>query len=112
VLIAEREGDRLEIPFFVLSCRVFGYAMEFAILEHARRFAYPGEAIFGPFTETAFNQPCREVYPTAGFTQIEGGWLLDRASEKPIRIEPWLAVESALPIIDRAENPPELRPVA
>jgi FkbH-like protein len=112
VLIAEREGGQLAVPYFVLSCRVFGYAMEFAILEYARRFARPGEAMFGPFAETAFNQPCRDVYSTAGFMPIEGGWQLADADAKPIHIEPWLTIESELRTVDWAEEAPELKSVA
>ena len=94
VLIAARVGEQLTIPFFVLSCRVFGYAMEFAMLDAARKFARPGETLVGPFVETAFNQPCRDVYATAGFTPAQHGWLLANASDAPIPPAVWLTVDS------------------
>jgi FkbH-like protein len=96
ILIAEQTGDRLTVPIYVLSCRVFGYGMEYALLEEARKLARPGEAMFGPFAETAFNQPCRDVYPTAGFVATEGGWLRADALAKPIAVESWLTIDSTI----------------
>jgi FkbH-like protein len=96
ILIAERDADRLAVPIYVLSCRVFGYGMEYAILEEARKLARPSEAMFGPFAETAFNQPCRDVYATAGFVATEGGWLRPDALATPIAIESWLTVDSTI----------------
>ena len=52
VLIAVRAAGRIEVPVFVLSCRVFGYGMEFAILGEALRLAEPDQAVFGQFSET------------------------------------------------------------
>ncbi len=92
VLVAQREAGRLAIPYFVLSCRVFGYGMEFAILEAARTRAGPDAALFGRLVETPFNQPCRSVYAEAGFTQSEDGW--ERSAAVPIAVPAWLAVES------------------
>lgn len=92
VLIAARTGGQLTIPFFVLSCRVFGYAMEFAVLDEARKFAHPGETIFGPLVETAFNQPCRSVYAMAGFAPVPDGWQLADAAV-PIALATWLTVK-------------------
>ena len=94
VLLVERIGGRLTIPTFVLSCRVFGYGMEYAILQQARRVARPGEALFGAFEETLHNEPCRDVYRTAGFRRVEGGWQLAAALDTPIDVPAWLAVET------------------
>ena len=33
----------------------------------------------GAWEETPHNQPCRDVYPTAGFAQVDGGWQLGDA---------------------------------
>jgi FkbH-like protein len=96
ILIAERDADRLTVPIYVLSCRVFGYGMEYAILEEARKLARPGEAMFGPFAETAFNQPCRDVYPTAGFVAVDGGWLREDAQLTPIPVAGWLTIDSTV----------------
>ena len=94
VLLVERAGRGLTIPAFVLSCRVFGYGMEYAILEQARRMAERGEALFGVWEETPHNQPCRDVYPTAGFHRVAGGWQLDDAAAKPIAVPQWLTIET------------------
>jgi predicted enzyme involved in methoxymalonyl-ACP biosynthesis len=84
------------LPIYVLSCRVFGYGMEYAILEEARKLARPGDAMFGPFAETAFNQPCRDVYPTAGFVAVDGGWLREDAQATPIPVAGWLTIDSTV----------------
>ena len=94
VLLVERAGGRLTIPAFVLSCRVFGYGMEYAILERARHMARPGEALFGAFDETPHNQPCRDVYPTAGFRPVDGGWQLDDAAGRSIDVPGWLTIDA------------------
>ena len=94
VLIAVRAAGRIEVPVFVLSCRVFGYGMEFAILAEALRLAEPDQAVFGQFSETEHNQPCREVYPAAGFSAAPGGWLLQ--VNEPISVPGWLAVEAEI----------------
>lgn len=104
VLIAEQDQGRLSVPIYVLSCRVFGYGMEFAILEAARKLASTGQAMFGPFAETPFNQPCREVYPAAGFVAVEGGWLREDASATPIAVESWLTIDSAIIARDAARK--------
>ena len=97
VLIAVRTAGRVEIPFYVLSCRVFGYGMEMAILEQARSLAQPGDALAGPFTETPFNQPCHRVYPDAGFQAAAEGWVLPDASEHPIETASWLRIRAEIP---------------
>ena len=74
VLVAVRSADRLDLPVFVMSCRVFGYGMEYAMLANALQLAEPGEIVFGRFRETDHNQPCREVYPNAGFAAVAEGW--------------------------------------
>jgi FkbH-like protein len=94
ILIAKRDGDGVTIPYYVLSCRVFGYGMEFAILEHARRLMVEDGPLFGPFAETAFNQPCRDVYRDAGFEQVEGGWRLANATRTAIPVPGWLKIEA------------------
>jgi FkbH-like protein len=92
VLLITNSKERLEIPIFVLSCRVFGYGMEFAILDEARRLARDGEDVFGPFTATEHNQPCRDVYRRAGFVPTQGGWELRSASQTSFAAPKWLSV--------------------
>jgi FkbH-like protein len=93
VLVIERSHTGVSIPAFVLSCRVFGYGMEFAILAQALRFTRAGEALFGPLVETSFNQPCREVYPAADFHAIDGGWQLDHPATAVIKVPVWLKIK-------------------
>lgn len=94
-LVADETADGVAIPYFVLSCRVFGYGMEFALLEQARRLVRGG-ALIGPFQESEFNQPCRAVYAQAGFAAAPGGWRLDDAAAKTIAVPEWLSVNATV----------------
>ena len=83
VAVISESADRVEILIFVLSCRVFGYGVETALLNHVKRlagFAESGEAgqgkpIVGHYQQTAFNEPCRETYAQHGFVQQDGDWM-------------------------------------
>lgn len=94
-LAVERRGGYLVIDAFVLSCRVFGYGMEFAILEAVRQLAKSSDVIQGTLVHTPHNQPCHGVYPAAGFVQDERGW--QRSGTGPIAIAPWLNVMIDVP---------------
>ena len=93
VVAAVRIDGKIRIPYFVLSCRVFGYSMEFAMLEEVRKFCQDQESILGNFVETAFNQPCRNVYSLAGFSLTDDGWQLLDAGKNPIQQADWLTVD-------------------
>lgn len=70
VSILVLEGE--EILVWVLSCRVFGFGIETALLNVARRTS---SVLHGSIVETPNNQPCREVYATNGFEKTgEGTW--------------------------------------
>jgi FkbH-like protein len=97
VMAVKRQGVALEVLYFVLSCRVFGYGMEFAILEHARKLAGPGETMRGRLQKTEFNQPCQLVYSEAGFEQEDNVWSLPQAVERKIVVNPWLTVNGKIP---------------
>jgi FkbH-like protein len=60
-----------EITVWVLSCRVFGFGIEAALLNEVRRKAV---TVRGVIVETASNQPCREVYASNGFERIGDAW--------------------------------------
>lgn len=96
VLVIEFGDGSARIPAFVLSCRVFGYGMEFAILDQARRLTQSGHTLVGAHVETPFNQPCREVYSLAGFHAFEGGWQLKDPTSTLIEVPAWLTVKSQL----------------
>jgi len=98
VIILKRDGDRVAVPFFVLSCRVFGYGMELAILEHARRLVRPGEVMSGKVMKNDLNQPCHSIYADAGFEQEVDDWVLRQADKASIPIRPWLQVEADMPL--------------
>lgn len=88
VLVARTANGIVDIEAFVLSCRVFGYGMETAVL---KRLAddHKELPIRGRIVETPVNDPCRSVFREHGFTD-EGGnvWLLKPKSE--ITLKPWL----------------------
>lgn len=79
------------IRVFVLSCRVFGYGVETAVLNHLiRTLRRPGQPVAGLFKTTDHNQPCHRFYPDSGFTQEGDRWIL---RGKPALQDPaWLTV--------------------
>ena len=94
VAVTQERSDQIEIPIFVLSCRVFGYGVETALLNHIKRSAgFPGRGrqIAGRYVTTAVNEPCRNTYAQHGFTQDGGMWVYrgGGAIEDP----DWLTVE-------------------
>jgi FkbH-like protein len=92
ILVAERRDSETEITNFVLSCRVFGYGMEFAILRAAASLLAGGEALSGIILPTQFNQPCLRVYADAGFVQDGAAWRADAFETLGATVPAWLAV--------------------
>lgn len=90
VAVVEETARGIEIPAFVLSCRVFGYGMEDALINLLKRWR-PGTSIFGHFKETAHNEPCRTTYPRNGFTWENSEWTF-RGGEVASDV-PWLTIE-------------------
>ena len=93
VLVAETQGDALHIPVFVLSCRVFGYGAETALLNLVkRRMDSSGQTrLTGTHVPTQVNGPCRDTYAENGFVQTGGDWVWtpdNAAVEDPV----WLTV--------------------
>ncbi len=99
VLLLDLSGPELSIPAFVLSCRVFGYGIEDAVLNAVKRLARAGNGggampIRGAFKETPHNEPCRAVYPRNGFTFDGESWVLAEADSPT---DPaWLTVADRL----------------
>jgi FkbH-like protein len=95
VAVTAETDEKIEILVFVLSCRVFGYGVEKAVLNFIRRSAGHygekiGKPIFGSYIETPYNAPCRDVYPDNGFIQDGSLWVYRSGSEN---IDPdWLTV--------------------
>jgi len=79
VLVAGLKPDSISVIAWVLSCRVFGYGIETAMLNSLRRLATRLElaTIGGLIVETSHNQPCRDVSPRSGFKERNGIWLSD-----------------------------------
>lgn len=94
VIVVDMTGDMARIPVFVLSCRVFGYDVEHALLNEARREvasrALPG--IAGRHVPTMVNAPCRETYCDAGFTEEGDDWIW-RAGDMARPDPDWLSIE-------------------
>lgn len=90
VLVAEQRDAGIEIRHFVLSCRVFGYAIEVAMLHAVRHLkALPIQAAL---VETPFNEPCRAVFADNNFTrESEARWTL-AADASPKSVPAWLTV--------------------
>jgi predicted enzyme involved in methoxymalonyl-ACP biosynthesis len=88
-------GPELAIPVFVLSCRVFGYGIEHAVLSAIKRLArdaFGGNVrpIRGAYRETAHNEPCRKMYPENGFSPEDGSWVIRQV--EPSEYPAWLTV--------------------
>ncbi len=70
VAVARRAGDAVEVPVFVLSCRVFGYGIEHAVMNHIKRvLRRAGERLVAWLVETPHNGPCRDFLPASGFAR-------------------------------------------
>ena len=94
VAVTWEHADHIEIPVFVLSCRVFGYGVETALLNHLKRSAgYPGRGreIVGKYIATAVNEPCRSTYAQHGFTQEADTWVYRGSGT--IEDPDWLTVD-------------------
>jgi FkbH-like protein len=95
IAVVHERTDRLEIPVFVLSCRVFGYRIEDVVLNQARRRAAQASLpVVGYYKETPHNGPCCKVYPENGFTWDGGAWVLAATGDSPITDPRWLRVHN------------------
>jgi FkbH-like protein len=92
ILIAQMETDQIFIPMFVLSCRVFGYGIERAMLNHVKRLAQNASysSVIGLFKKTPHNQPCRQAYPENGFEWDNAQWIWH--VNGPIEDPVWLRI--------------------
>ena len=83
---------RIEIPVFVLSCRAFGFGIEYALLNSVRKLVPADFAIIGHYQETKLNQPCRKLYPESGMIWNGASWR-GRVGELP-NDPAWLRIEN------------------
>lgn len=97
-VLLDLTGPAVTIPVFVLSCRVFGYGVEDALLNAVKRLAQGTggvpKSIEGAYKETPHNEPCRTVYPRNGFTYDGRAWVMTEIDSRP---DPsWLTVVDRL----------------
>jgi FkbH-like protein len=85
VMVVQIGTNALEIPVWVLSCRVFGYGIETAMLNHVKRLCrqFGRATVNGAVIETASNDPCRKVYSANGFTWDGNKWIGAAVVEVP-----------------------------
>jgi FkbH-like protein len=88
--IAEQRASLLA---FVLSCRVFGYGIDRAMLNQLKRVAQSRHVtqLEGRYKATAQNAPCRNFLPDNSFIEVDGAWICDLGHDIPADAE-WLRV--------------------
>lgn len=89
VLVVTDDG-RLRITHFVLSCRVFGFCIENAMVQSVLS-RVPDRRLTAELVRTPLNGPCQEVYGTNGFI-LEGGIWVSQG-HRPALVPDWLAVD-------------------
>ena len=95
VMRVDWKQDRIEIPIFVLSCRAFGFGIEYALLNSVKRLAPEESVIVGHYKETQSNQPGRQLYSASGMNWKGTSWT-GKVSELPP--DPaWLRIENRIP---------------
>lgn len=70
VAVVTTETDRVEIPIFVLSCRVFGYGVETVMLDDIAircGISVSGVRLVGYYNPNGQNNPCSTMYLDHGF---------------------------------------------
>ena len=78
VAIVETSPKRAEIPVFVLSCRVFGYGVETAMLAHIAKRSGVGSAreeLIGKYKATAQNHLAKGMYADHGFASSDADFV-------------------------------------
>jgi predicted enzyme involved in methoxymalonyl-ACP biosynthesis len=95
VAICEIKGTQARLLPFVLSCRVFGYGIEHAVLNEVKRRARAAGALMlaGRYVANASNQPCRDFLSDNGFVSVDGVLQCDlTAALTPAA--PWLQIQT------------------
>jgi FkbH-like protein len=99
--VVRRDGGRLVLHTFVLSCRVFGYGIENAVLNTVKRMAWNEDpksppVVVGEYTETPHNEPCRSMYPDNGFTWDGSRWVLEIKPDDVPADPSWLTIDNQI----------------
>jgi FkbH-like protein len=103
VAVARRTADGVHVSAFVLSCRVFGYGIEDAVMNHIKRTVLgEGEPLVARLVVTPHNGPCHEFLPRNGFAR-EGDVFVYRGREVDAD-PPWLTIDAPAPPARRAAS--------
>jgi FkbH-like protein len=97
VAIAECSPTEMRILPFVLSCRVFGFGIEFGVMNHLREIARRRgvQRIIGRYKATPQNTPSKDFLASSGFVQQDDEvWRMDIVTESP-PTPGWLTVTIA-----------------
>ena len=94
IMRVDRHFDRIEIPIFVLSCRAFGFGIEYALLNAVRALGPADCLVVGHYQETQFNQVCRQFYPASGMRWDGSHWIARIGELLPAA--QWLTIESSI----------------
>ena len=78
------------ISHFVLSCRVFGFGVENAMLQSALR-SFTDQAMNARLVKTPVNGPCQDVFALNGF-MLEGEVWVSQGG-RPDTVPDWLTIE-------------------
>lgn len=78
-----------QITHFVLSCRVFGFYMEHAMLQSLLQY-FAECRVSAALVKTPVNGPCQEVFSKNGFEFIDNAWI--SGFHQPVTIPKWLTV--------------------
>ena len=95
VAIGRVVNQCFELIVFVLSCRVFGYQFEHAVMNYIKRHALQMEtsSIHAKYLATAQNSPCKNFLPECGFIKKDELYVFD-LNEPIISDASWLKIES------------------
>jgi FkbH-like protein len=80
VMVAVPRGSRLVVDLWLMSCRVMGKTVEYAMFDHLLRHARAAgiRTIEGVFRPTEKNAPVATLFPQLGFDPIEADGSLQR----------------------------------
>ena len=94
VAIGNTTNQDFTIIAFVLSCRVFGYQFEHAVMNYIKSFAQNNGAknMNANYVATAQNSPCKNFLSECGFIKTQERFNYDLTNSH-IANAPWLTVE-------------------
>lgn len=96
ILVYEQTPQHIFINSFVLSCRVFGYQVECAILNEVKKRALMRNVgkIVGEYIETDSNSPCKDVFKENQFTENGRCWEYFERNLSTLKDPEWLSINS------------------